>query len=80
VSDWGVLPGPLDYETYVGMVLYGEWCRRRDVYYQGLAQSLAQGAGEVPLEVVAAACETPAAARRLAFDINADRHRAREGF
>lgn len=73
IADWGVLPGPLDYETYVGLVMYGQWAQRRKAYFAGLAHSLADSVGEVPLPIVAAACDDPKLAQKLAFDINADR-------
>lgn len=54
--------------------------RLRRVYFQGLAQSLATGVGEVPIEVVQAACETAEEANELAFEINAARYRAQAGW
>jgi hypothetical protein len=80
VSDWGVMPFPIDYGTYVGMLLSGPRKRMRDVYYDGLAHSLAAGVGDVPAEVVAAACDSPEAATALAFEINAARDRTAKGF
>lgn len=74
------MPAPLDYETFVGLVMNQERARLRRVYFAGLAQTLAGGSGQVPVEVVAAACETPEAAKKLAFDINAARAAKQSGF
>lgn len=70
----------MDYETYVGLVLNARRMAMRRVYYAGLAASLAGGTGEVPFAVVEAACDSPEAAQRLAFQLNADRAAATRGF
>lgn len=80
VADYGVLPGPLDYEGYVGLVMNADRARLRKVYFAGLAHTLAAGAGEVPPEVVAAACDSPAVAKWLEFTINAARNAKKMGF
>lgn len=80
VADYGVLPGPLQYEDYVGLVLNQDRARLRKVYFSGLAATLAAGTGDLPEEVVRAACDTAAAAARLTFEINAARNAKRMGF
>lgn len=74
------MPGPIDYETYVGLKMNSLRIVLRKVYFSGLAQSLANGTGDVPMNVIAAACETPEEAQELAFEINAARHQARAGW
>lgn len=78
--DYGVLPGPLAYEDYVGLVMNQDRARMRRTYFAGLAHTLAAGAGDLPPEVVRAACDTPEAAARLLFEINAARNAKRMGF
>lgn len=75
-----MLPGRLDYEQYVGLVMEGQRTRLRKVYFQGLAHSLANGAGEIPEEIAIAACEFTEAGKRLAFEINAARAARQMGF
>lgn len=70
----------MDYGTFVGLQMNARRMAMRRVFYDGLAHALAQGAGEVPLDVVAAACDSREAAERLAFRINADRDRAARGW
>lgn len=74
------MPWSISYEEYVGLQMNRPRMRLRRVYFQGLAQSLADGTGEVPLEVIRAACDTDGEAHELAFEINAARHRAQAGW
>ena len=80
IVDYGVLPGPLDYESYVGLTMNSGRARHRQTYFQGLAYSTANSVGDVPYAIVRAACETDEEAQKLWFDINASRHRARMGW
>lgn len=80
IADFGVLPGPLEYEAYVGLVMNSSRARLRRVYFKGLAQTLAGGFGEVPDNLVEAACESQEEAKHLAFEINANRYRAKAGW
>lgn len=80
IIDFGVLPGPLTYEEYVGLEMNRERARLRRVYFQGLGHTLAAGTGDLPAEVVQAACDTDEAAKRLLFEINAARNAKKQGY
>lgn len=80
VADFGVLPGPLDYETYVGLALNADRVRLRKAYYAALAAGVAASQGDIAPAMVRAACDSDAEAKRLAFEINAARQRAKQGW
>lgn len=80
VADWGVLPGPLTYDDYVGMVLNQRRATYRKVYYNALAALLADTEDDVPFDVVRAVCDSDAEARQMLFQITAARDRAKKGF
>ena len=80
VADYGVLPGPLTYAQYVGMVLNQPRARLRKVYYDALATAISGTDDEIPFPVVRAVCDTDSEARKLSFVIQAARARAKKGF
>lgn len=80
MADYGVMPGPLDYETYFGLIMNSSRAAHRRVYYMGLAATLVSGRGDVPPAVIAAVCESNEEADDLAFQINAGRAQAEAGY
>jgi hypothetical protein len=80
VDAGGGLPVGIDYATYVGLVMNGHRMAMRRVYYDSLASSLANGIGDAPMEVVAAACNSKAEAEKLLFEINAARAAKAKGW
>jgi len=84
LADWiachGFAPFPLSYEDYVGLELNRTRTENRKVYFQALANCIADSLDEVPLEIIRAVCDSEAQARRLAHTINANRKAKDIGF
>lgn len=78
-SVYHTLPGPIDYETYFGMVMNSQRAADSQVYYRGLASTLANGRGDVPKSIVSAVCNSVEETEELEFDINANRAQAEVG-
>ena len=80
VADTGVIPGNLDYETYVGLQLNLTRIRLRKVYNIALATSIANSTKSVPIELAESVSDTSEQAEKLMFDINSARERASVGW
>jgi hypothetical protein len=80
VSDYGVLPGPITQEQYLGLLLNSNRAVLRKAYFAALASSLIHTKEEVPLEIVRAASDNNVQAEQLALKINTARMQANKGW
>jgi hypothetical protein len=70
----------ITYEDYIGLEMNRNHAALRRTYWEALAHSLASGVGDVPYDVVRAACDSDEIARRLAAEMSNERVAAAKGF
>lgn len=80
IITYGVTPGPIDYETFVGLIFLRDRSRRQKSYDVAVGVSVGNSFEMVSWEMVRAVCETDGEADELMYKINAARERAKLGW